>query len=327
MFEDLAIPFTRVTYRAGQPLSSIDLNEDLQREKRLWRLHMRYLHDTWGIAAGLEVKKQDNKNVLIERGSAVDQEGYFLSVSEAALKPIPQFKGPEGLVLSVSRRVESTACSCASTFDPRSPGNSAGGMASADFSWLPPDRVHWGLQIPLAHAVLQDGEIRGDLDFQVRQYIRSLDQASFGWGLTEPGRSGWKVWSDEHQRDLGLELVVNTSEAGFSKSPHYFAVIHGDFSRHPIGSPLGSLEASSIGAQVSFPLNGFSFITEPNNDKFIYRLIGSNSLGFLSRVSPQEAEKRNWHIFWFGVEQRLNCQKGMTLDWILRGGAGVPWWL
>ena len=55
MTHDLEIPFERVTYRRGQRLEARDLHDDHRRDARLRELHVRHLHDTWGIALGFEV--------------------------------------------------------------------------------------------------------------------------------------------------------------------------------------------------------------------------------------------------------------------------------
>ena len=57
MAHDLDIPFDRITYRDGQLLTALDLSDEQRRHDRLRRLHVRYLHDTWGIALGLEVRQ------------------------------------------------------------------------------------------------------------------------------------------------------------------------------------------------------------------------------------------------------------------------------
>ena len=55
MAKGLEIPFDRVTWRDGQLLTANDMQSDQTRDSRLWQLHTRYLHDTWGIAIGFAV--------------------------------------------------------------------------------------------------------------------------------------------------------------------------------------------------------------------------------------------------------------------------------
>ena len=74
MNNDGEISYNRVTYREGQLFAVHDMEDDQRREAWLRRLHLRYLHDTWGIALGFEVDKtNDNMSVRLKPGYAVER--------------------------------------------------------------------------------------------------------------------------------------------------------------------------------------------------------------------------------------------------------------
>ena len=103
MSEDLAIPLDRVAWRDGQLLASRDLGDDVRRDARLRGLHTRYLHDTWGIALGFEIKTGAGQtSVIVGPGYAVDAYGRDILSPESVEVPAPDLEGPANLVLVAS---------------------------------------------------------------------------------------------------------------------------------------------------------------------------------------------------------------------------------
>ena len=103
MNNDGEIFCNRVTYREGQLFTARDMEDDRRREAWLRRLHMRYLHDTWGIALGFEVDKtNDNMSVRLKPGYAVDDQGRGLLQAETIQLPVPEVVGPESFVATLS---------------------------------------------------------------------------------------------------------------------------------------------------------------------------------------------------------------------------------
>ena len=83
-------PFQRVRYSDDQLLAARDLNDDEFYEASLRRMHVRGLHDTWGVALGFYLSLSDNKDqVLVGPGLAYDAMGRELLLSETLAMPIP----------------------------------------------------------------------------------------------------------------------------------------------------------------------------------------------------------------------------------------------
>ena len=68
----------RADYRARQLLRAQDLQQDVQREIDLYRLHNLHLHHTWGIAYGLEVVISEDGRITVSSGLAYDRYGREL---------------------------------------------------------------------------------------------------------------------------------------------------------------------------------------------------------------------------------------------------------
>ena len=89
----------RVTYREGQRLTSRDLQDDRDGRARLRRLHVRHLHETWGIATGFDVQGAGSSAVAVGPGYALDHFARDLVLSASVVVPVPAVAGPELFVL------------------------------------------------------------------------------------------------------------------------------------------------------------------------------------------------------------------------------------
>jgi hypothetical protein len=306
MPDDLEIPFDRITYRDGQLLTALDLGDEHRREARLRRLHSRYLHETWGIALGFEVQKEGTGAVVVGPGYAVDGMGRDLLLAEGMHLPVPNVPGqqtPETFVLTMSYQEDAALHHCPALAHLCLGNGLDPCIERPRFSWHKQDEVRFGPHVPLVQVAVLQGVIQGGLDFRVRRNARPLVRPHIGWGATEPGRTGWRGWQVQVRMPLGIETVVSTAEAGFTSTPHYFALLHGSIALDtPMDESLSLL--LHINAQPSQQesvrfLDNLSFITDTAQDKFTYRLIG---------LSPQMAEQRQMYISWFGVEPVTGCE-------------------
>ena len=108
MNNDFEIPFDRVIYKDGQKLTARGLEDDRRREAWLRLLHARYIHETWGIALGLEISKtDDNRFVRLKPGYAVDYLGRDLLLAEVIQLTVPNVVEPESFVLTLSYQEDS----------------------------------------------------------------------------------------------------------------------------------------------------------------------------------------------------------------------------
>jgi len=313
MASDLDIPFDRITYRDGQLLTALDLRDEQRRHDRLRRLHVRYLHDTWGIALGFDVRKVgDNRTVVVGPGYAVDGIGRDILLAESLHITVPTILELTPVVLTMRYQEDAAfrdrpdlAALCLS-----------GGLNPRHerplFAWRLPDEVRFGPEVPLVQVVVEAGVIQGGLDGRVRRYTQPLVRPYIGWGMTEPGRTGWHQWDD----DLGLEVVVDTSEMGFTRVPYYFATLQGDFGNRAGEAPLLRPDVWPTGTHPTFFLGGWNFITDAGRERFTYRIIGRGigapQLLFHRAITASEAESRQWTIAWVGLEPVSGCEP--TLD-------------
>jgi hypothetical protein len=312
MISDLDIPFDRITYRDGQLLTALDLRDEQRRHDRLRRLHVRYLHDTWGIALGFEVRKaEDNRAVVVGPGYTVDGTGRDILLAESIHVSVPTLLDLTPVVL-IMRYQEDAAfrdrpelaalCLCGG-LDPR--------HERPLFAWRLPDDVRFGPEVPLVQVVVEAGVIQGELDGRVRRYTQPLVRPYIGWGETEPSRTGW------HQRDDDgdiLEVCVDTSEVGFTRVPYYFATLQGDFSnRSGDQDPLMQPDVWPMGTPQPTFLVGdhLFFITDAGREHFTsIRIAGRGGL-FKRAITASEAESRQWTVAWVGLEPVSGCEPAL----------------
>lgn len=303
MSDDLDIPFDRITYRDGQLLTALDLRGDRRRDERLRRLHTRHVHDTWGIALGLVVTTANKgEAVEISPGYAVDIDGRDILLAETVQLAVPEVGNPEAFVLTAGyqedgvfrERSDLTGLCLSGRFDPR--------HERPVFSWRRPDDVRFGPEVPLVQVVAARGKILNGLDFRVRRNARPMVRPHMGWGTTEPGQTGWRRWQEEGHSDLGIEVVVDTSEAGFTEIPHYLASLEGDFGNQT------RPEARPPDTQAAFFLEGLTFMTDVRPESFTFRVIRVALPLVEVPVSGAQAERRQWTVSWLGLEPVTGCE-------------------
>ncbi len=339
MRSDLEIPFDQVTYRDGQLLTALDMENDRQRDNRLGHLHTHYLHDTWGIALGFEVTQvmqvagrsepvnSGGTAVSVGPGYAVDSSGRSILLPNPPVSPsIPRVDGRASLVLTVSyqndsafrNRAELENLCLSSDFDPR--------HERPIFAWKRPAAVRFGPEIPLVQILIEDGVIQSELDFRVRRYTQPFVRPHMAWGTTEKRRTGWSAWTGEDDQPLdlgvsqGLQVQVDTSDAGFTKNPFYFAILDREREETTVNS-TSTDEPCKM--ESTLFLDGLRFITDANRESFTYRIFQPESEQFEALPEPGEAESCGWSLFWLGIEPVTGCEPKynplLTFTW-----AGFP---
>jgi hypothetical protein len=300
MSNDLETSFDRVTYRNGQLLTARDLADDLQRDARLRWLHVRYLHETWGITLGFKVQKgtTNDNSIVVGPGCAVDDQGRDILLANGVTVPVPKVTGPETFVLVLSYLPDSGF--------PRQlllPTLCFGGAVDLGherptLSWVRPDDVEFGPQIPLVTVVVANATVLGSLDLRVRRNTRRLVRPHVGMGTTEPGRTGWRPWQPSAVTTDGIEVVVDTSEAGFLSTPYYFAVLEGFDAVRDLG-----------------------FVTQATGSSFTFGYVLGGE-GIDAGISDAaEAEDSEWTVTWLGLEPAGGCEPVLDLAKLL------PWLL
>lgn len=313
MKNDLQDVIGRILWRDGQTLASPDLRGELEDETRRRRLHNRFLHRTWGIALGLTTRLQSGgAGVLVSPGYAVDREGRDLLLAQPLQIPLPA-NGTFVLAATYDtsapcRPSLSTADFCGG-LDPRRERALIGWVAMAD--------LNMGVHVPLARAVVAQGKLVGSLDLRVRRLARRMVRPHIGRGITATGATNWVDATGLKTPVLWLQADVDTSEAGFLKTPRYFAALcrRGPARKHP---RPGSLDAAAgaFRAAPSFSLDGPGFITKATPNKFTYR-VPRGALPFGVDLTASEAEAGGWVVAWLGIESVAGCQPQLNLSAIL----------
>jgi hypothetical protein len=307
-------PFARLAYREGQLLTAHDLRAEKFYEDRLRWLHVMGLHATWGIMSGLTVSGNSGDQTLtVAPGYAIDNEGRDLLLAGEMKLPLPAVLTPTTLVLVVSYQPDAKFRSYAQLTQVCLHESQSRPLEQLEFSWQQPTDVCFGRQIPLAMVEVSGGALQGQPDERVRRYARRATTPLIGWGSTEAGQTGWTIKDQDQPKveSLWLEVMVDTSAAGFTQTPDYFALLCGYGVNNPerlktdqaIQEALASVEATVFLSHLSFiryqtPL-GFYYHVLRQSDK----LPGVPGV----HVNDAQAEQLRWRIYWIGVEPNSDC--------------------
>lgn len=273
---DLQIPFDRITYRDGQLLVSRDLQSDVVANQRLRSLHTKYLHETWGIALGFTISGfAGGTSIQVGPGYAIDGSARDILLAETLALPVPNTQARADLVLVMSyqedrsfRALPDTSIVCGSGgLDPRA--------ERPVFAWRTLETLSFGPDVPLARVSAQAGALVAAPDLTVRKNATRLLRPHIGFG-TVPA-------DPTFSHSVFAEIRVDTTDAGFSKTPQYFARLTA-----PNTTAAGTIIALS---------GSLAFIDRAAPDSFFYNLpvIGARML-------------RDVTVTWLGVEPVTGCE-------------------
>jgi hypothetical protein len=290
----------RITYREGQRLTARDLQDDRARQTRLRRLHVRHLHETWGIATGFDVQAAGTAAVAVGPGYALDIFARDLVLSANIVVPVPSMEGPQPLVL-------------AATFlgDCAFPTSAAGAAVCLNapmhprrerpaFAWYTPTEFDPGPMVPLCHVVVEQGAIAGGVRTRVRRYARRLVRPHIAAGTTDADPGLWAAWWNRGSLD-GYVQRVDTSDAGFTATPQYFAEL------------VAVKPSTSAGHTDAVVAQG---IAEAHG-----HIKDASRHGFAFQAVVQERFRMDlwntWAISWIGVQPLAGCPPTLNLKLLL----------
>jgi hypothetical protein len=306
----------RIRYYDGQLLAARDLQEDLDYQSRMRGLHVRALHNTWGIALGLGMQLSNGDHLLAAPGLAYDCHGQELLSTDTFQLPVPPDLPAAGLILVITKdqladtSTLPTGSICpGSAFDPT--------LERPTFLWRQPDQVRLGDEIPLVRVYAGSPEIH--LDLSVRRYVRPLLRPHIGWGQLEIPLSqlmqdqdySWRVGTGESQVILGFQVEVDTAAAGFTQTPFYFAS-----SQLILPDPLGAISIF------------FESVAESGLDRFTLQLLYvPTRTSLLETINTRMVESvrakqpGRLEIFWTGIEPVVGQNPPVNLWQVFtRGG-------
>lgn len=232
----------RFYYWQGQRLRSGDFNriaEDNQ-QRRWW--HNRALHNAFGVYRGYQVAQDFAlDHVTVYPGVAYDRYGRELILFTPRTIPVPQLPdSSKGANFNLILRLADTGCSC-------QPAPSTAVCLASKPDVTSNITLFWqdvkaGVSddcVVLALLVIK-GKLRVLPTFFQRRAIPNA-RPLLASGTTIPGATPWHPWSlptvyldvAPDSDAIGIEVNVDTSSAGFTSVPCYFAWLHG-----PLWNPV-----------------------------------------------------------------------------------------
>ena len=196
---ETSVQLERVRYWQGQLLASSDLQTQMRVVAELRRQHNRAVHSAYGIAIGLSVEDIKDKALPIGCGLAYDCRGreLIVPVSTSVPLPSPAITSPYLLVI---------------TYD---------ALGLGTLSWKVQGAPTSSEGVALARIV--PGVPDPQLDTTFRPVVaRPMARPKLANGQTVPGDTAWESW-DENGISIGVQSTVDTSAAGFTVAPSYFA--------------------------------------------------------------------------------------------------------
>jgi len=227
----------RVRFRDGQLLAAHDLTDDAEHEEWMRALHVRAMHDTWGVASGfaLAVDKL-RRGVDVGPGVAYDYRGRAIVLADelhlTAPKLPPMTPPPQPGMFPLLRPVD-LVCSYRGGADIAVRRHGVGCaersmVELAALRWVfPPgptatgDRIRLGEDVPLGTFGLdKDGKLYGPY-LGTRRNARARLRPRIGTGMAALPE-GYKL-----KHGVTVQHKIHTSAAEFTTTPQYFAWLSG----------------------------------------------------------------------------------------------------
>lgn len=296
----------------GQLLDAADFGSVAAHARELRWLHNRSLHG-WGVVSGLAVSgERGDTAVGVTPGLALDCQGRELLLPRDQRLMVPQVPGgpggtPESWYLTLSYiedadlpQSETLSGVCGEEGAVRRPER-------ARLRWQSPadtrpeTRYRRGLDILLAIIEVVDCRLystpavgpRRELAADLSPYMQS--------GSTAAGATVWRLYPATGAV-LGVETMVDTSEAGFRRVPVYTAVVLG----------ARELEASTNGLPPAL-IDGAATVVAPQPTAFVLRVMLTRDVSMppyvlnpSHRLNPQLPDlltkHLGWYVAWMGLE-------------------------
>ncbi len=281
----------RTRYWQGQMLRSGDFRGQAATDLSLRWWHNRALHNAYGVALGYAIAGDTGtgslRGVILQPGVAYDVFGRALVLQRKHTVPLPSNVTAFPITLLVRyretgdypdrRQTEGVCLSCCrEDLDEEQP----------EFVWTSADPPDPSYGVPLAR-VKPNSQRLPDLDLGFETILSApLAGPYLAGGSTIPGATLWKPWK-AIARVQALETVVDTSSAGFQRTPCYFASLEG---------------ADGLAAA---PNMVFTHIAFPRPDRFVFRIlcpIGSLVGQIREIAAPPPPPLPKFYVCWLGCE-------------------------
>jgi hypothetical protein len=293
------IELQRLRFQQGQQLRGRDFRDQIAIEAQLRWWHNRSLHNAYGIAGGFTVE-QRTESIMVHPGLAYDCRGRELILQQPRAVPLPSQPQPWGakkLTLVASYR-ETTSFPRRDSLSGVCGAASSLFMESPEFSWKPTRLLAVTDGVPIAQVLDDDGKLTPDEEF-VAPRSRAMARPRIVSGATIPGSTAWSLWSvpeiQTRTPALGVQVRIDTTAAGFTQTPCYFAWLQGALWRPNTSTFLAA---------------AFAHIADPSISGFTFRLWlpsiettpgKQRSNRFFTRKFLPFAQKQNLYVSWLGI--------------------------
>lgn len=314
----------RVGFLDGQLLIAADLRDDVAHESAMRGLHVRGVHQTWGVALGLDVYPSSaGDKLLVGPGAAYDCYGRLILSPSSVSMELPRVPAAGWHDLVIRYRDPRELASCPSGENPIEEPTWRWALVAtltaegqrAEVS----SPVRLGEEIPLARVQVAAGKLVRNPDLTVRRTAQGLVRPHIGAGRQAKGSttiegSLW-AWS----------VSVDTSAAGFTRSPLYFASL----ADHPLGESSGFVDLlpKEPGQLLREVVGPFVSIRQTTRTGFILDVRsvwspGASPIGLRLAGAQTLALALPVAVNWVGIESAGGCQPEIDLTSVrsLSGG-------
>jgi hypothetical protein len=306
------VELERLRYWHGQRLRARDFRDQTAIEAQLRWWHNRALHNAFGVSLGLTVSPVPASGSLmavrVTCGLAYDCFGRELILQDTREIPVPTAPPPQGnqpvATMTLLLRYKEAAL-----FPQRNdlaavcqPCAGAPFQEEPDFVWQPADRVQVTDGVPIAR-VNYSGEVSPE-KFTV-PISRALARPHLASGATLPEHTVWKPWLpdiggvEREGPTIGVQTKIDTSAAGFTDIPCYFAWLQGawvDEQGQPQLFPYFANIAKASPKEFTFRLLVAGLGEHERADAVVSAMLGA------VRIQVRGAAKQRLYVSWLGCQ-------------------------
>lgn len=228
MSEPDPIELQRFRYQQGQGLRSADRRDQMAIEAQLRAWHNRAKHNAYGVAEGLNVQLSATEAVVAP-GLAYDVRGRELILQKPHRIRFPQSDLSTSTTwLLIARYKQTSEFPKRNENEPDCFGHAASAfLETPELFWKV--KAEWSPQdgVPLASVNIDAAGVTENEEF-VRPREHGLARRRVVTGATLAGSTEWEVWNVPLvglKVAPGIQVKVRTNEAGFTRTPCYFAWI------------------------------------------------------------------------------------------------------
>jgi hypothetical protein len=218
----------RQEYRHGQSLRSRDLSIQAEMEEQLRWWHNRAVHHAYGVVGGFAVQHvMDRKVVMVSAGLAYDAFGRPLQLFQDTELPLPkpcEQRAQKWMLVARVTGIEASEGNSEKAINKVCVGeNRRTTVNRVRLEWEPERQFDYRGAVAIAIAEI-DGD--GNVLHLSRECLSKICGRGTPYlvnGETILGHTSWETWKGDTAIDSGVQVKVDTSAAGFTRSPIYIA--------------------------------------------------------------------------------------------------------